>query len=185
MSVIVIQFITVDGVAADPAGASGTPTGGWVLRHGREQIAGDKFGIADVLEDGAMLLGRATWQEFARIWPGRSGPFADRMNAARKLVVSRTGLDTSAWSNSTVVDGDPAAAVRKAEGDIVVLGSRSVVGALAAEDLVDEYRLLTFPEVVGTGDPFFPAGTAPVHLRCLSVEPSGVGFLTRYARTGA
>lgn len=79
--VIVIEFITLDGVVSDPDGSAGTPTGGWVFRHGPETVAGDKFELAEVLDSAVMLLGRAAWQLFSRIWPGRSDPFADKMNA--------------------------------------------------------------------------------------------------------
>ncbi|MBW8802147.1 MAG: riboflavin biosynthesis protein RibD, partial [Streptomyces sp.] len=105
MSVIVIEFVTLDGIVSDPDGSAGTPTGGWAFRHGPETVAGDKFRLGRTLDDGVMLLGRTTWQLFSRIWPGRDDPFATRMNAAPKLVASRTLTDTSAWGNSRVMDG--------------------------------------------------------------------------------
>jgi dihydrofolate reductase len=71
VSVIVIEFITLDGIVSDPDGFGGTSAGGWAFRHGREEIAGDKFRIGSVLEEGVLLLGRKTWEMFSRIWPGR------------------------------------------------------------------------------------------------------------------
>src|SRR6185436_11022304 len=142
--VIVIEFVSLDGVMHDPDGSDGSAQGGWAFRYGREAVAGDKFGLGEVLDTGAMLLGRRTWQLFAKIWPGRDDPFSAKMNAMPKLVASRS-LDSAAdWQNSTVLRGDLAAEVRarKQAQDIVVMGSASVTRALMADDLVDEYRLL-------------------------------------------
>jgi dihydrofolate reductase len=182
VSVIVIQFITLDGIVTDPDGSDGTPGGGWAFRHGPETIAGDKFQLGSVLDEGVMLFGRKTWQLFARIWPGRDTPFAARLNAVPKLVASRTLTDTSAFQNSKVIDGDPVAAVRAEPRDVIVTGSLSVVRALAAQDLIDEYRLLTFPTILGTGEHLFPAGGPPVHLDCRSAGTSGPAVLARYVR---
>lgn len=184
MSVIVIAFTTVDGIVSDPDGRGGTPGGGWAFRHGPEAVAGDKFRLGAALDDGVMLLGRTTWEQFSRLWPGRDDPFAARMNAAAKLVATRTLSDVSAWENSRVLDGDLVDAVRKEQRDVVVTGSGSVVRALAAEDVVDEYRLITFPTVLGTGDRLFPAGGPPVHLECVSADRVGAGVLTCYRRAG-
>lgn len=182
MSVVVIEFVTLDGIVSDPDGSAGTPTGGWAFRHGPEAVAGDRFRLGSVLDDGVMLLGRATWQLFAKIWPERDDPFSARMNAVPKLVASRTLTDVSAWENSRILDGDVVAAVRAERRDVVVSGSVSIVHALMAEDLVDEYRLLTFPTVLGAGERLFPAGGTPVYLECLSAEPAGPTVLARYGR---
>jgi dihydrofolate reductase len=183
MSVIVIEFITLDGITADPDGSGGTATGGWAFRHGPETVAGDKFKLGSVLDNGVLLLGRSTWELFSRIWPGRDDPFSRRMNAVPKLVVSRTMSDASAWANSQVV-GDAVDAVKRESRDVVIAGSQSIVHQLITDDLIDEYRLLTFPTILGTGEPLFPAGTPPAYLECLSAEQSGAAVLTRYARTG-
>src|SRR6266496_1218235 len=169
MSVIVIAFITLDGIVSDPDGSAGTPTGGWMFRHGPETVAGDKVQLGRTLDDGVMLLGRTTWELFSRLWPGRDDPFSTRMNAAPKLVASRTLTDTSAWANSQVVDGDLVDVVKNEPRDVIIAGSFSVVHALMAEDLVDEYRLLAFPTILGTGDRLFPDG-APKYLECLAAE---------------
>lgn len=83
MSVIVIEFITLDGIVSDPDGSAGTPLGGWAFRHGPEAVAGDKFRLGRTLDEGVLLLGRATWQLFSRLWPGRDDPFAARMKPSR------------------------------------------------------------------------------------------------------
>src|SRR5690242_6400326 len=94
MSVIVVELITLDGIVSDPDGSQGTPLGGWMFRHGREAVGTeDRFRLGSALDEGVLLLGRVTWQLFARIWPGREDPFAARMNAAAKLVASHTMTD--------------------------------------------------------------------------------------------
>jgi dihydrofolate reductase len=182
MSVIAIQFITLDGIVSDPDGSDGTPGGGWAFRHGPEAVAGDKFQLGSVLDNGVMLLGRNTWQLFSRIWPARDTPFAKRMNAVPKLVASRTLTDTSAFPPSEVIAGDPIAAVKGEQRDVIVTGSLSLVHALMAEDLIDEYRLLTFPTILGTGERLFPAGLPPVYLECVSAGQAGPAVLARYQR---
>jgi dihydrofolate reductase len=183
VSVIVIQFITLDGIVSDPDGSAGTPTGGWAFRHGPDSVAGDKFRLGSTLDGGVLLLGRTTWQLFSRLWPGRDDPFAARMNAVPKLVVSRTLTDTSAWANSRVIGGDPVDTVKHEQRDVIITGSLRVVHTLMAEDLVDEYRLLTFPTVLGTGQRLFPAGGQPAYLKCRSAERVGAAVLARYDRT--
>jgi dihydrofolate reductase len=182
VSVIVIEFITLDGIVSDPDGSEGTPAGGWAFRHGPETVAGDKFRLGTTLDEGIMLLGRTTWQLFSRIWPGRDSPFAARMNAVPKLVASRALADTSAWENSQVIHGDPIDTVNRERRDVIITGSLSVVHALMAADLIDEYRLLTFPAVLGTGERLFPIGGPPAHLECLSAERVGAAVLARYGR---
>jgi len=184
MSVIVIEFITLDGVVSDPDGSAGTPLGGWAFRYGPEAVAGDKFRLGHTLDDGVLLLGRATWQLFSRLWPGRDDPFSQRMNAVPKLITSRTltGPDTAAWANSRVLAGDVADAVKREPRNVVITGSLSLVRQLMAEDLIDEYRLLTFPVVLGTGDRLFPADGPHVEMECLSAEQVGDAVLTRHRR---
>jgi dihydrofolate reductase len=184
VSVIVIEFITLDGIVSDPDGSGGTPAGGWVFRHGREAVAGDPFRLGSVLDNGVLLLGRKTWQLFSRIWPGRDDPFSTRMNAVPKLVASRTLTDASAWGNSLAVDGDLVGVAKRERRDVIVMGSLSVAHALMAGDLIDEYRLLTFPDILGTGERLFPDGSPPAYLECLSAERSGAAVLARYSRTG-
>jgi dihydrofolate reductase len=182
VSVIVMQFITLDGIVSDPDGSGGTPAGGWAFRHGTETVAGDKFRLGSMLDDGVMLLGRTTWQLFSRLWPGRDDPFSARMNAIPKLVASRTLTDTSDWANSRPIDGELTDAVKRERRDVVITGSLSVVHTLMAQDLIDEYRLLTFPTVLGAGRRLFPTGAAPTYLETLSAERVGAAVLTRHGR---
>jgi dihydrofolate reductase len=182
VSVIVIQFITMDGIVSDPDGSGRTPAGGWALRPRPGTVAGDKFRLGSTLDRGVMLLGRTTWQLFSRLWPGRDDPFSQRMNAVPKLVATRTLTDTSAWANSRVIDGDLIEAVKREPRDVIITGSLSVVHALMAEDLIDEYRLLTFPTILGTGERLFPAGGPPAYLECRSAEQAGAAVLAQYGR---
>jgi len=105
--VIVIEFVSLDGVMHDPDGSEGSAQGGWAFRYGPEAVAGDKFRLGEVLDTGTMLLGRRTWQLFAKIWPGRDDPFSAKLNAMPKLVVSRSLEDAAEWQNSTVLRGRP------------------------------------------------------------------------------
>ncbi|GAA3776365.1 dihydrofolate reductase family protein [Streptomyces chiangmaiensis] len=182
MSVIVIEFITLDGIVSDPDGSGATPTGGWAFRHGPGTVAGDKFQLGSTLDDGVMLLGRTTWQLFSLIWPGRDDPFATRMNAAPKLVVSRTLTDTSAWANSRVIDSSLVDAVKREKRDVIITGSLSVVHALMSEELIDEYRLLTSPTILGTGQRLFPDDGPRTDLECLSAERAGAAVLVQYRK---
>jgi dihydrofolate reductase len=183
MSVIVIEFMTLDGRTTDPGGQEGTPGGGWLFRHGPEFVSGDRFRIGPIMDAGVMLLGRRTWEQFSGIWPGRDDPFSNRMNAIPKLVASRTLTDASAWANSSILDVDPVEAVKAEQRDVIVTGSLSLVHELAASDLVDEYRLITFPTVLGAGDQVFPGGRPPLHLECLSAESDGTTVFARYGRS--
>jgi len=188
--VIVIEFVSLDGVTHDPDGHDGSARGGWAFRYGPEVVTSDPFRLSEVLDTGALLLGRRTWQLFTKVWPGRDDPFSAKMNAMPKLVASRS-LDSAAdwaadWQNSTVLRGDLAAEVRarKQAQDIVVMGSASVTRALMASDLVDEYRLLVFPLVLGEGTRLFPEGTASASLALVSAETVGPTVRLVYTRQG-
>jgi dihydrofolate reductase len=182
--VIVIQFVSLDGVVEDPDGTQGTQRGGWAFRYGPESVAGDKFALGEIMQTGALLLGRATWELFAQIWPTRSDDFSTRMNAMRKLVASRSLRSVDAWSNSTLLRGDLVEEVRrrKSEQDLVVAGSGTVVRTLIEHDLVDEYRLLVFPLVLGEGRRLFDGETAPIDLRLAGCEQAGATVRLVYER---
>lgn len=182
MSVIVIGYTTLDGIVSDPDGSEGTPAGGWMFRHGRDIVAGDKFRLGATLDEGVLLLGRRTWESFTKIWPNRDDPFSARMNAVPKLVASRTMTDPSAWVNSQLLDGDLVDAVKREQRDVLVMGSLSIARTLMAQDLVDEYRLITVPTILGAGRRLFPAGDQPVYLELQLAEQLGAFGYARYTR---
>ena len=175
--IVVSEFVTLDGVMEDPGGAEGFEHGGWAFRFDRG-AEGDRFKLDEVMDAEAMLLGRVTYEGFAAAWPERTDDagFADKMNGMRKYVVSSTLADPS-WNNSVVLSGDLAdeAAKLRAEhpGDIVVGGSRTLVQGLARENLVDEYRLMVFPTLLGSGKRLFGEGGEPVRLELAEARPVG------------
>jgi dihydrofolate reductase len=185
--IIVIEFITLDGVIEDPDGSAGTPGGGWAFRYGPEAVAGDKFKLGSRLDTGALLLGRTTWQLFAKIWPGRSDEFSAKMNKAPKWVASRTLTDVSAWNNSRVLGDELTSEVQRLrrERDIIVIGSTSVVHTLMEHDLVEEYRLLVFPAVLGNGCRLFTSSAGAGDLRLVSAGQSGATALLCYEKAGS
>jgi dihydrofolate reductase len=182
--IIVIEFITLDGVVEDPDGSAGSAGGGWAFRHGPEAVAGDKFKLGARLDTGALLFGRETWQLFAKIWPGRSDWFSAKLNTAPKWVASRTLTDVSAWQNSRLIEGELTSEVQRQrrERDLIVIGSTSVVHTLMEGDLVDEYRLLIFPTVLGSGRRLFDRGAGTADLRLTSAQQSGAAALLFYER---
>jgi dihydrofolate reductase len=180
--IIVLAFSTLDGIIEDPDGSDGTTHGRWVFRDGPPPP--DHFRLGPKLDSGALLLGRKTWELFSHIWPSRTDDFSMAMNRMPKLVASRTRPDLSAWQNSSLLDGELIGAVEqvKADRDVIIAGSASIVHTLEEHDRVDEYRILFFPTALGTGTPLFSPKAAPVQLRLLSAEASGPAILARYGR---
>jgi dihydrofolate reductase len=180
--VSVIEFVSIDGVIEDPAGSEGFEHGGWAFRFGPEAVAGDKFKLGSLMETGSLVLGRATWELFAEIWPGRDDEFAKQMNAIPKLVASSSHPDLDRWSNSAVLEGDLVEEVtaRKRSTDLVICGSASVVGSLSEQDLIDEIRLLVFPIIIGSGRRLFDYLRKPLELKLNHIEQSGAAALLVY-----
>ena len=172
--VVVSQFITMDGVVEDPGG-EGFARGGWAFKFNRGQ-EGDRFKFDEAMASGALLLGRVTYEGFAKAWPSRTGEFADKYNGMPKYVVSTT-LKNPEWNNSTVIAGDVAQAVAQLKhnvaGDILVNGSIQLVHTLAAHDLVDEYRLMVYPTVLGAGKRLFGETSAPAAFRLTDAMRAG------------
>ena len=155
--IVVTEFVSLDGVMEDPGGAENFRHGGWSFKFNRGD-EGDKFKLDETLSSRALLLGRVTYEGFAEAWPSREGEFADKFNTMPKYVVSST-LEDPQWTNSTVLKGDVADEVAKLkqeqDGDIVVHGSARLVQTLVEHDLVDEFRLMVFPVVLGSGKRLF------------------------------
>jgi dihydrofolate reductase len=172
---IVSQFATLDGVMEDPGGSEGSAFGGWAFKFQRGED-GDRFKLDEVMSSEALLLGRVTYEGFAAAWPEREGDFADKFNGMKKYVVSTTLRDPE-WNNTTVIADDVPAQVRAAKeretGDILVNGSGTLVRTLAEHGLVDEYRVMVFPIVVGGGKRLFPEGTKVDALQLVESRPVG------------
>jgi dihydrofolate reductase len=152
-SIVITEFVSLDGVIEDPGGAEDFKHGGWSLEISRGD-EGDAFKLDETMASDALLLGRVTYEGFAKAWPSRDGEFADRFNSMPKYVISSTLKDPE-WANTTVLDGELAEEVAKLkekhDGDIVVHGSAQLAQALLEDDLVDELRLMVFPVVLGSG----------------------------------
>lgn len=191
--IVVSEFVSVDGVMEDPGGSEGTRNAGWTFRFDRG-TDGDGFKLNEVLDAEALLLGRVTYQGFAAAWPTIEDPvgFAAKMNAMPKYVVSSTLTDGDAnWNNSTVLRGDAVSEVTalraRVAGDLLVNGSASLVQLLAEHGLVDEYRLMVFPVLLGSGKRLFgDLSVAPfLHLDELQkVGDDGIVVLTYRPRVG-
>lgn len=173
--IVVTEFVTLDGVMEDPGGAEGFDRGGWAFKFERGPD-GDAFKVDEVFGSDALLLGRRTYEGFAAAWPERTDEagFADRMNSMAKYVVSGT-LERADWNNTTVI-GDDLAGVRVLKdqdgGDILVAGSGRLVAGLVEHDLVDEYRLMVFPTILGRGRRLFPESDATADLELVEARPS-------------
>jgi dihydrofolate reductase len=184
--IVISEFMTLDGVVQAPGGPDedrdgGFTHGGWSAPYFDPEAMGSAIGEAMEATE-ALLFGRRTWQTMAAAWPDRAGdPFADRMNEIRKYVASRTlRQDDLGWSNSTLLPSDDVVgAVRELRaqdgGDIQVIGCSNLAQTLIANDLVDEYRLMLEPVVVGGGKRLFPDDGQLRGLELVSTAPSSTG----------
>jgi dihydrofolate reductase len=180
--IVVTEFVSLDGVVEGPGGGEDYRHVGWTFEIDRGE-EGDRFKLDEALAADALLLGRVTYEGFAAAWPSRDGEFADKFNSMPKYVVSSTLRDPE-WNNSTVLSGDVPEEVAKLkeeqDGEIVVHGSPSLVQALTEHDLVDEFRLMVFPVVLGTGKRLFGETTdkKPLKLVDSKMVGDGVAILT-------
>jgi dihydrofolate reductase len=178
-TLVVTEFVSVDGVFEDPGGAEGYEHGGWTFEYDRGDD-GNKFKLDELMEAEVQLLGRVTYEGFAAAWPSREGDFADKLNNDPKYVVSTT-IDDPEWQNTTVISGNVAEEIadlkERTNGAILVAGSGTLVRTLLDADLVDELRLMVFPTVLGRGKRLFPDGIDRLKLRLTEskqVGPDGV-----------
>jgi dihydrofolate reductase len=176
--IVVTEFISLDGVVEDPGGAEGFRHGGWSFKFNDPD--GMKYKLDETMEHEAMLLGRVTYHGFAQAWPGRTDEvgFADKMNSMPKYVVSKT-LTQADWNNSTILSGDLAEEVTALKeqdgGDVLVAGSVSLVRGLTELGLVDEYRLMVFPIVLGEGKRLFEGISDATTLNLVDVKQLTTG----------
>jgi len=144
-SVVASTYVTLDGYIDEP--------GKWSFPFWSEEAS--QFKARELFASDALLLGRLTYDGFAKAWPTMqgTGEFGEKMNAMPKYVASRT-LDSATW-NATIIRGDVAAAVRELKGenggDLLIGGSGQLIDFLTGYDLIDEYRLMVCPIVLGGG----------------------------------
>ena len=188
--IVVSEFISLDGVIQAPGGAEedtegGFAHGGWTGPYWHDDMGAHFFEAMQ--QSDTLLLGRKTWQGHGAAFDPmpKGDPFGDVMNAMPKYVVSTTLTSAAAWRNSNLITRNVVAEVRalkaQAGKNIGIDGSSVLVHTLAQHDLVDEYSLLVYPVVLGSGKKLFPDGLR-VNLRLIESRsfPSGV-VLMRYA----
>jgi dihydrofolate reductase len=188
---IVNTFLTLDGVMQAPGGPEEDPSGGF--EHG-----GWSFGYWDEEMERAMgesmskpfdlVLGRKTYEIFAAHWPQSDDPGAEPLNKATKHVASTTLTDLE-WENSKLIEGevpDGVRALKQQDGpELQVHGSANLIQTLLKHGLIDEFRLLIFPLVLGEGKRLFDGGTVPAGLELVSSQVSSSGVIMASYRSGA
>jgi len=184
MKLIVGMFLSLDGVMQAPGGPDedregGFDLGGWLPPYADEDMG--KFMVESITSTDAFLLGRKTYEIFVAHWPlvtDENDPLATSLNRKPKYVASKT-LDKVDWNNSTLLKGDVAEAVaelkRQPGGELQVQGSGELAQTLMRLDLVDEYRLLVYPVVLGKGKRLFRDGNVPAALRLVDTQTTGTG----------
>jgi dihydrofolate reductase len=184
MKLIVGAFVSLDGVMQGPGGPDedrdgGFDLGGWVVPYAGEDMG--EFVVESITSTDALLLGRKTYEIFAAHWPkvtDENDPIATKLNSMPKYVASRT-LDKVEWNNSTLLQGDAAEAVaelkRQPGGTIQTQGSAELIQTLIRNNLVDEYRLLVYPVVLGKGKRLFREGSVPSALRLMDTKTTSNG----------
>ena len=186
MRIVVYEFMSLDGVVQAPGGPDedtdgGFAHGGWSMPYFDPEVMGTMIAEGMTTAE-ALLFGRRTWQGMAAAWPERAGdPYADRMNAIKKYVVSQTlTQDGLTWDNTTLLSPDDPiaeiAALRAGDdGDMLVWGSASLVKTLLAEGLVDELNLLIEPILLGGGKRIFPEDGIARPMRLVNCATTGTG----------
>ncbi|NMC85818.1 MAG: dihydrofolate reductase [Anaerolineaceae bacterium] len=188
---IVAEFITLDGVIQAPGGAEedtegGFTQGGWTWPYWHDEIGNHFF--QSMSESDTILLGRKTWQIHGGAFETMNeDPFAEALNNIQKYVVSTTLESAAAWRNSTLIRSNVVERVRQLKQlpgkKILMDGSSVLAQTLAANDLIDEYRLHVYPLVLGSGKRLFPAGKR-LEFKLIEATPlpTGVVYL-RYQKT--
>jgi dihydrofolate reductase len=190
---VVTTFLTLDGVMQAPGGPDedrdgGFELGGWSVGYWDEMMG--RVAEEIHLAAGAVLFGRRSYELLAGYWPkvGDDDPMAAKLNAVRKHVASRS-IDKLEWRNSTLLEGDVAEAVARLKsedgGPLLVIGSAELIQTLLRHDLVDTFKVWTFPVVVGEGKRLFGDGTIPAGLRLADTQTSTTGVtIATYERAG-
>jgi dihydrofolate reductase len=175
--IVAAEYLSLDGVCEDPGPAGEYEHRGWTVPYWNDDIA--KWQTDQLFASEALLLGRVTYEEFVASWPLRSGdPFTDRMNSMPKFVASTTLNEPLEW-NSILLKGDAVdevAKLREQHGrDILIYGSADLVNRLLADNLIDEYRLMIYPLLLGRGKHLFSEDNHPTKLSLTRTETSCTG----------
>lgn len=188
---VVLTFVTLDGVMQAPGDpnedtSGGFKYGGWTVPFWDDFLG--KAMAAQMAEPFDMLLGRRTYEIFAGYWPNSKEAGADKLNSAKKYVISNT-LSKPQWNNSTVLSGDVVEEIRalkQQDGpELQVHGSSNLIQTLLRNDLVEEFRLKIFPVTLGTGKRLFGEGTLPASYKLLDCKVSTSGVIVAsYVRGG-
>jgi dihydrofolate reductase len=183
--IIVFNSITLDGVMQAPGGPDedrrgGFTRGGWAQPYNDEVMA--NLAAEGMTDAGPLLFGRRTYEQFYSYWPHQTdNPYTDVLNSSQKYVASRTLAEPLAWQNSTLLQGDAAAAVAELRDrpgkDIVVMGSGDLLQTLMRHGLVDSYILLIHPLVLGSGRRLFPDNGPDAKLRLVNSVPTTTGVI--------
>jgi dihydrofolate reductase len=186
-------FVSLDGVMQAPGAPNEDQEGGFAHGGWTVPLFDDELGqimAETTARAGGLLLGRKTYEIFAASWPllGDEDPIAATLNRIPKYVASRT-LKTVEWQNTTLLTGDVAEAVAKLKqepgGELQVAGSSDFAQTLIRHDLIDEYQLIVFPVLIGSGKRLFGEGTIPGTLRLVSTTPMATGVVVQtYERAG-
>jgi dihydrofolate reductase len=177
--IVVTEFVSLDGVMQAPGGEP-FKYEGWSFEFDRGDD-GNQFKLDETRQSDALLIGRRTYESFAGAWPQREGPFAEKLNAMPKYVVSTTLTDPE-WNNTTVLDGgDATSQVRELketfDGELQVPGSHRLVQELIESDLVDQINLMIFPVILGTGKKVFEEKSERRNLRLKESKVVGDGVV--------
>lgn len=187
--IVVTEYMSLDGVIEDPVGMEESGLGNWTGPFSRGP-EGDRFKHEELMQADSLIFGRVTYAAFAAAWPhikDQAG-YADRINNLPKIVASST-LKEPGWGPTEVWNGDLVAAAKayrdKGEGMALIFGSASVIHQLAPAGLIDEYRLMVYPTILGAGKRLFGAG-AKRQLSLAESRPFGGGIvLLRYVPRSA
>jgi len=173
--IIVSEFMTLDGVIENPM---------WSMKYWNDQIA--DFKASEMAAVDSLLLGRVTYEGFAAAWPQRQGQdaYADKMNSMPKYVVTTT-LAEGSWTNSRLIRENVVEEIHRLKGqpgdDILIFGSGALINSLVPHGLIDEYRLLVYPLVLGSGQRLFSDGTN-TRLRLVDATPFDSGAVAMIYR---
>lgn len=173
--IVVTEFISLDGIIEDPGGSENYKYGGWTFAYWNDEIG--KFKFSELKAADSHLLGRITYEGFAKAWPTMegTGDFGVRMNTYPKYVISKS-LKKADWQNSTIIRDNVATELKKIKKqkgkNILVAGSATLINSLIPHDLIDEYVLLVYPVALGSGKRLFH-DDAFVTLKLVETKPMG------------